>query len=62
MVRKFHPDKTSDYLGNAIASEFFSQLNIKLAILAFPPNNRGVLIGTGRKSSKNCRKCGLPKS
>ena len=62
MVRKFHPDKTSDYLGNAIASEFFSQLNIKLAILAFPPNNRGVLIGTGRKSSKKCRKCGLPKS
>jgi len=60
MVQKFHPDKTSEFLGPAVASEFFSRLNIKLAVLALTPKE--VLIGTGRKGSKKCPKCGLPKS
>ena len=59
MVQKFHPDKTSEILGAAAASEFFSKLNIKLAVLALTP--RDVLIGTGRKRCKKCPKCGLPK-
>lgn len=61
MVRKFHPDKASNILGSAVAADFFKKLNTKLAILAFP-NEKDVLIGTGRKSYKKCRKCGLLKS